>query len=71
MTIYTRLDYDNNGYTRIYDNDSRLMDVNYVDPMDPLTVWTFDPIDNTTGTWDYDRSRWNIWNYGPEYSDDI
>ena len=32
----------------------------------PTTSTTLDPIDNTTGTYDYTRDRWCMWTYTTE-----
>lgn len=53
-------EYDNEAH--IYPTDPRLIDINYDDGW-TLNTYYFDPIDNTTGTYDYTRDRWNIWTY--------
>ena len=42
-----------------------LIDINFNDDWTD-NVYYFDPIDNSTGTWDYDRDRWCMWTYTTE-----
>jgi len=66
-TIFTRFDYHYPELIQpwIYPSDDRLMDINYNDGW-TQDIYHFDPIDNTTGTYDYTRDRWNIWTYTTE-----
>jgi hypothetical protein len=66
-TIYTRFDFHYPDLIQpcIDYEDPRLIDIQFDDDRSD-TPYTFDPIDNTTGTYDLTRDRWNIWTYTTE-----
>ena len=51
---------------QIYPWNSRLLETNFSSIDYPEYIFTFDPIDNTTGTFDYTRWRWELLNLNME-----